>query len=92
MNEQELDVVREKIAELTIHGTESELRAYIDAQFPRLPENMQNEIMASLFATALEEELSELDAIDQVQEEGLKAVDDLEKLKKEIEAEPEDTA
>ncbi len=61
MTDVELDAFREALVLLAERGTDAEVRAHINAFFPRLPEAMQNEIVAGLFATALQEEAAELE-------------------------------
>lgn len=61
MTDVELDTFREALATLTARGTEAEVKAHINAFFPRLPEAMQNEILAGLFLTSLQEEAAELE-------------------------------
>ncbi len=62
MTDVEVDAFREALATLTARGDESAVRAHIDTFFPRLPESMQNEIVAGLFLTALNEEAKDLAA------------------------------
>lgn len=61
MTDVELDAFRESLAHITERGTEAELKAHIDAFFPRLPEAMQNEILAGLFLTSIQDETRELE-------------------------------
>lgn len=61
MTDVELDAFREALANITERGTEAEVKAHIDAFFPRLPEAMQNEILAGLFLTSLRDEARELE-------------------------------
>ncbi len=60
MNERELGVFRERLAKLAAHGTESAVRAFVDEQFPRLPKDMQDEIVMGLFVTSLEDEVNDV--------------------------------
>lgn len=85
MNPEELQAFRDQLDELTAGGTEAQVRAYIDEQFPRLPEDMQNDIAASLLITSLQDETQESDALAAMQEESLAATEGLEKVKKELE-------
>lgn len=86
-NEKELAVVRGKIAELVKSKSESDVRAYIDKVFPRLPKAMQDEIMLGMFITSLDDEARELDVISKIQEEGLAASAELEAMNAEAQKE-----
>lgn len=61
MTDVELDTFREALATLATRGTEAEVKAHIDAFFPRLSEAMQNEIIAGLYLTSLQQETAELE-------------------------------
>ncbi len=61
MTDVELDAFREALANITARGTEAELKAHIDAYFPRLPEAMQSDIIAGLFLTSLRDEAKDLE-------------------------------
>lgn len=60
MNEEELNVFKERLQKLSHTGTESAVRAYVDEQFPRLPKAMQDEIIDGLYLTGLCAEVAEL--------------------------------
>lgn len=78
MNKEELSAFCDKLAELTEHGTEEEVHAYIDHYYPRLPEDTRKELLFGAFFSAVQEEA----ALREVQEEGLAAVEILENAKK----------
>ena len=59
MTDVELDAFREALATLTARGNEAEVRAHIDAFFPRLPESMQNDILTGLLLTSIQEDAKE---------------------------------
>jgi hypothetical protein len=61
MTDVELEAFRESLANITARGSEAEVRAHIDAFFPRLPEAMQNEILAGLFLDSLRAETKEIE-------------------------------
>jgi hypothetical protein len=86
-NEKELNAVREKIAELVRTKPESDVRAYTDEVFPRLPQAMQDEIRMSMFITSLQDEAQELNVISKIQEEGLAASAELEAMSTEAQKE-----
>ena len=60
MTDIELDRFKQHLVTISESGTESEVRAYINEHFPRLPEAMQSEILAGLWLTTLREEIAEL--------------------------------
>lgn len=93
MTKEELAVFYQKLAALTETGTEADVRAYIDQQLPRLPEDVRNEVIFSSLFSAIEEEAQEEAAIAEIQDQGLAAADSLEKAREEIqkEATPLDT-
>lgn len=78
MNKEELSAFCDKLAELTEHGTEEDVRAYIDHYYPRLPEDTRKELLFASFFSAVQEEV----ALREVQEEGLAAAEILESAKK----------
>ncbi len=61
MTDVELDTFREALATLAQRGTEAEVKAHINAFFPRLPQAMQNELIANMFLTSLQAEALEGD-------------------------------
>ena len=61
MTDVELEAFRESLANITARGSEAEVRAHIAAFFPRLPEAMQNEILAGLFLDSLRAETKEIE-------------------------------
>jgi hypothetical protein len=85
MNIQEIEAFQEKLSQLIAAGNEAEVRAYIDGNFPRLPEDMQNDIAASMLTSSMEDEASEIDVITDLQEKGLAAATELETMKAELE-------
>lgn len=87
MTKEELDTFYDKLADLTSHGTEEDVRAYINDQYPRLPEDVRNEILFNTLLTSVQDEVREGRAVDQLQEEGLAAAEALEQAKAEIEQE-----
>ena len=57
MTDVELDAFREALATLMARGDEAAVKAHIDTFFPRLPQPMQNDIIAGLFLNALQSEV-----------------------------------
>ena len=89
-NEQELKEFIDKLAAITETGTEAQVRAFVDSQFPRLPEEMKIEIAARVFADSINAEAQELETLEDIQNEELGAVEELEEIKKEAESQPLD--
>ena len=87
MTKEELGTFYDKLAELTEHGTEADMRAYINDQYPRLPEAVRDEILFSTLLSSVQDELVEGPALSRVRQEGLAAAKQLEELKAEIEKE-----
>ena len=83
-NEAEVAHVMEKISTLVKTADESEVRAYINEQFSRMPKSMQDELTASMFITAMNDEARELDVISKIQEEGLAASAELEAMEEDV--------
>lgn len=59
MTDVELDAFREALAVLTARGNEAAVREHVNTFFPRLPEAMQNEILAGMYLDSLREEIAE---------------------------------
>ncbi len=87
MTKEELGTFYDKLAELTEHGTEGEVRAYISGHLSRLPENVRNEILFNTLFTAVQTEAEQGSAVAGVLEEGLDMIDALEQAKTKIEQE-----
>jgi len=85
MNKEELEAFYGKLAELTERGTEGEVREYVNYHYPRLPEDVRNEILFNTLHDAIKDEIRTEAAILKTQEEGLAAADKLEKLKIDLE-------
>lgn len=80
MTKEELSAFTEKLAEIVEKGTEQELREYVNHYYPRLPEEMRQELLFSTLLTAVKQEV----AVRDVQEKGLAAAKSLEEAKKAI--------
>jgi hypothetical protein len=78
-----------KIATMIETAPESKVRAYVDKQFPKMPEEMQQNLLADMLITSLRDEAAELDAIGLIQKEGLAAIEQLDAMKKEAEQQAE---
>ncbi|MBI2610851.1 hypothetical protein HYW60_02870 [Candidatus Kaiserbacteria bacterium] len=84
MNKEELGAFYDKLAELTEHGTEGDVRTYVDHYYPRLPETVRNEILFGALADAVHDLAREEAAVEQVIEEGLSAAEALQQAKEQI--------
>ena len=87
MTKEELDAFYEKLSELAGRGTEDEVREYVDYYYPRLPENVRQELLFHTLVDAVKQTAAEDVVIAQVQEEGLAAVEKLEKMREHIQKE-----
>lgn len=87
MTQEELTAFYAKLAELVEQSTEQEVREYINHYYPRLPDNVREEILFNTFLDAVDEQRKGEVFIEQIQKEGLEAVDALEELKADIEEE-----
>lgn len=85
MTKEELQSFYDKLAALTEAGDESAVRAYVNEQYPRLPEDVRQEIFFNTMLDTLKEETREEAALLQVQEQGLAAADELMRAKAELE-------
>jgi len=87
MTQEELTAFYAKLAELVEKSTEKEVREYIHHYYPRLPDNVREEILFNTFLDAVNEQGRGETLIEQVQKEGLEAADELEELKADLEEE-----
>ena len=85
MTQEELEAFYEKLSSLTENGTEGEVREYVNYHYPRLPENVRQELLFHTLVDAVDKTAREDAAVEQIQEEGLAAIEKLEQLKSEIE-------
>lgn len=75
-----------EISALTESGDEKGASELIGKRFAELPEDIQGELTTRLYFKALEEQVDEADAMAELQEKGLDAVDALALLKEKLEA------
>ena len=87
MKKEELEAFHEKLSELTQAGSEDDLREYIDYYYPRLPENVRQELLFHTLVDAVKQTAREDAAIAQIQEEGLAAAEKLEQAREQIQKE-----
>ena len=84
MTKEELDAFYRNLAGLTEKGSEEKLRAYINEHYARLPAKVQNEMLGNALLTAIQDEVREEKAIQEMFDEGLAAAKALEAEKAKI--------
>lgn len=87
MTQEELDAFTAKLAELTEHGTEEEVREYVSYHYPRLPEDMRNDMLFDTMLGAIKDEVREAPVIADLQEKGITAAEVLEQMRESVERE-----
>lgn len=87
MTKEELVAFYEKLSALTDSGTEGDVRAYINQEYPRLPEDVRNELLFNTLLTSVKDEAREEASIADIQQKGLAAAESLENTKVQIEKE-----
>src|SRR3989344_992495 len=87
MTTEELGAFYGNLAALVARGEEDEAQEYLEHHIQRLPDELKNEILGTIFLKALVDEAKETEAIARIQEEGMTAIKALEGLKKELETE-----
>lgn len=76
----------EQLSSLAEQGDESQVRELIGKRFSELPEEMQAELLTRLYFSELEEQGRDADAVAEIQQKSLAALDVLEVLKKNLES------
>ena len=87
MTQEELEAFYDKLSALNASGTEGEVREYVSYHYPRLPENVRQELLFHTLVDAVNQTAREDAAIGQIQKEGLAAIEKLEELRREVEKE-----
>ena len=80
MNTEELTAVYDKLLELTGAGNGDAAQTYLIERMPRLPEEVRKEIIARAYFDSVVEEVAEIEAIADIQREGLAAIEILERF------------
>ncbi|OGG66976.1 hypothetical protein A3C21_02745 [Candidatus Kaiserbacteria bacterium RIFCSPHIGHO2_02_FULL_59_21] len=75
----------EKLAELVSTGKEAEAHDFLASRMKQLPEALQADILGIMLAEAVHEEAREMEAVQQVQKEGVAAMKALVALKESLE-------
>ena len=87
LTSEEIQKVNDKVADLIAQGSETEAKQYLAEQLPRFPEKLRKEIMLEMFVSSMIDESATRESIAHLREQGVTAVETLEELKKDIEAE-----
>jgi len=85
MSPQELQNFYDRLASVSRSGTEHDVRRFIDLNFPRLPVDVQNQILGAVMIDSIRAETQELKTIMAIQEEGTAAIDQGLQLREEVE-------
>jgi hypothetical protein len=91
MTTEELEHFYRRLSTMATTGADQHaIRAYVDEQFPRLPESVQQEIMMNMFASAIIEEAQEQKVSDDLIDKTIDAIEKYEKLREIVEEELKD--
>lgn len=84
MNTEQIAKLYENMMRLTAAGKEAEARALLIGSLPRLPEELQAEIMIEMYTESLEKEEAGLRLKREIQEDGLAAAKVLQAIQKSL--------
>jgi hypothetical protein len=84
MDSEQLKKVMDKIESLRTIGGDESAQAYLAEIYPSLPENLQGEIALLTFIDGMKREVEEREAIAAIQEQGVAAVEALEKMEEDL--------
>lgn len=87
MQKEELATFYENLGRITESGSEEQVREYIDHHYSRLPPDIRKEMFFKTMLGALKDEAREAAALRHAQDEGLAAIDVLEKAREEAQKE-----
>jgi hypothetical protein len=73
----------EGLTKVVASGTEADARNYIRDNFKLLSEESRTDLMMNMFAELADREVRERDTITQIQEQGIAALEALDKIEKE---------
>jgi len=82
----ELQRVMTRYTELLEKGSEAEARAFVLEEFPKLPQDVREQVLGEMLTMAIEDKVEEREATKALHEEGIaafKALDEMEKKAKE---------
>jgi len=86
-NQQLIDLYNE-LARLNREGKDAEAQKLLADTFPKLPEDVQGELLANMYVTALEERVAQEDALADVIKRGIETLDQLDALKTDTQKKP----
>jgi hypothetical protein len=81
MDAKELADVYDRLALLLAAGDEQSARKYLAEQYPKLPEEAQRQVALATFIDAMKSDVAERETLADIQEDGMTAVEALEKIK-----------
>ena len=84
MTTDEIAAFHDNLADVLAREGEDAAQAYLQQHLQRLPEGVRNEIVARMFFQEIVNEAQEIEESAKVREEGLKAIEVLERLKAEL--------
>lgn len=71
------------LAKIVASGTEDEVRAYVQENLMLLPEETRTDLMLNMFTELMDQEVRERDTITKIQEQGIAALEALDRIEKE---------
>ena len=83
MESETLQIIMDKLASLRELAGDDAAQSYLTEIYPTLPESLQHEIALITFADAMKKEVETRETISEIQEEGITAIEALEKMKNE---------
>jgi hypothetical protein len=81
MESEKIQVIMDKLVSLRELAGDDAAQSYLAEIYPTLPEGLQREIALLTFMDAMKKEVDTRETIAQIQEEGITAIDALEKMK-----------
>lgn len=85
MNTDELAALLDAVEKLRAEGKEDEAKELLRSRLQELPEDVQDRMMFDMFTSALREEMEGLEAVREMQKQGLQAADELTRQRKALE-------
>lgn len=85
MDTEQLTAFYDELQKLRAEGKEEEAKEMLRSRLQELPEDVQDRLAFEMFTSALREEMQGLEAVREIQEQGLAAAEELEKQRKLLE-------
>lgn len=85
MNTDQLAALLDAVEKLRGEGKEDEAKELLRSRLQELPEDVQDRMAFEMFTSALREEMQGLEAVREMQEQGLAAAEELERQRKSLE-------